>query len=167
MNMRTKRRTSYSSRMVGYCPCLVRGGPRTGALPTMVGCQKPLSPCLRRRTQHLSTGWEKTSRMLGGRANAVRQLRTRSSGLMCATSSINSLNLLILPFLSVPERLDLLCRADREVALRAAARYIDLLLHHHECVHVCVYVPLSYCYRRVIDVQRVTCVTNDIVLCLF
>ena len=100
--------------------------------------------------------------MLGGRANAVRQLRTRSSGLMCAASSINSLDLLILPFLSVPERLDLLCRADREVALRAAARYIDLLLHHHECVHVCVYVPLSYCYRRVINVQRVTCVTNDV-----
>ena len=81
---------------------------------------------------------------------------------MCAISSINSLDLLILRLLSVPERLDLLCRADREVALRAAARYIDLLLHHHECVHVCVYVPLSYCYRRVIDVQRVTCVTNDV-----
>ena len=40
--------------------------------------------------------------------------------------------------MSVPERFDLLCRTDREVALRAAARYIDLLLHHHECVHVCV-----------------------------
>ena len=33
--------------------------------------------------------------------------------------------------MSVPERLDLLCRTDREVALRAAARYIDLLLHRH------------------------------------
>ena len=56
---------------------------------------------------------------------------------MCATSSINSLDLLILPLLSVPERLDLLCRADREVALRAAARYIDLLLHH--LVNVCAF----------------------------
>ena len=67
-----------------------------------------------------------------------------------------------LPFLSVLERLDLLCRTDREVALRAAARYISLLLHHHVYVHVilmctCVHIPLSYCYRRVIDVQRVTC----------
>ena len=58
---------------------------------------------------------------------------------MCATSSINSLDLLILPFLSVPERLDLLCRADREVALRAAARYIDLLLHPMS-VYMCVYM---------------------------
>ena len=37
--------------------------------------------------------------------------------------------------MSVPERLDLLCRTDREVALRAAVRYISLLLHHH--VYVC------------------------------
>ena len=42
--------------------------------------------------------------------------------------SINSLDLSILPLLSVPERLDLLCRklTDREVALRATARYIGL-----------------------------------------
>ena len=57
---------------------------------------------------------------------------------MCAISSINSLDLLILRLLSVPERLDLLCRADREVALRAAARYINLLLHHLVNVHVCI-----------------------------
>ena len=44
-----------------------------------------------------------------------------------------------LPLLSVPERLDLLCRTDREVALRAAARYIDLLLHHLVNVHVCAF----------------------------
>ena len=55
--------------------------------------------------------------------------------------------------LSVPEHFDLLCRTDREVALRAAARYccsidvsmyrcmhIDLLLHHlvnvlYVCTH--------------------------------
>ena len=48
--------------------------------------------------------------------------------------SINSLDLSILPLLSVLERLDLLCRTDREVALRAAARYISLLLHHHVCM---------------------------------
>ena len=41
--------------------------------------------------------------------------------------------------MSVPERLDLLCRTDREVALRAAARYIDLLLHHLVNVHVCAF----------------------------
>ena len=38
--------------------------------------------------------------------------------------------------MSVPERLDLLCRTDREVALRAVARYIDLLFHHLVNVHV-------------------------------
>ena len=53
--------------------------------------------------------------------------------------SINSLDLSILPLLSVPERLDLLCRTDREVALRAAARYIDLLLHHLVNVYVCAF----------------------------
>ena len=53
--------------------------------------------------------------------------------------SINSLDLSILPLLSVLERLDLLCRTDREVALRAAARYIGLLLHHHVYVHVCMF----------------------------
>ena len=41
--------------------------------------------------------------------------------------------------MSVPERLDLLCRTDREVALRAAARYIDLLLHHLVNVYVCAF----------------------------
>ena len=41
--------------------------------------------------------------------------------------------------MSVPERLDLLCRTDREVALRAAARYIDLLLHHFVNVYVCAF----------------------------
>ena len=41
--------------------------------------------------------------------------------------------------MSVPERLDLLCRTDREVALRAAARYIDLLLRHLVNVHVCAF----------------------------
>ena len=41
--------------------------------------------------------------------------------------------------MSVPERLDLLCRTDREVALRAAARYIDLLLHHLVNIHVCAF----------------------------
>ena len=98
---------------------------------------------------------------VGWESKCCTSVAHQTSGLMCAISSINSLDLLILRLLSVPERLDLLCRADREVALRAAARYIDLLLHHHECVHVCVYVPLSYCYRRVINVQRVTCITND------
>ena len=38
-----------------------------------------------------------------------------------------------------PEHFDLLCRTDREVALRAAARYIDLLLHHLVNVHVCAF----------------------------
>ena len=51
----------------------------------------------------------------------------------------SNLDLSILPLLSVPERLDLLCRTDREVALRAAARYIDLLLHHLVNVHVCAF----------------------------
>ena len=41
--------------------------------------------------------------------------------------------------MSVPEHFDLLCRTDREVALRAAARYIDLLLHHLVNVHVCAF----------------------------
>ena len=45
----------------------------------------------------------------------------------------------ILPFLSVLENFDLLCRTDREVALRAAARYIDLLLHHLVNVHVYIF----------------------------
>ena len=55
--------------------------------------------------------------------------------------SINSLDLSILPLLSVLERLDLLCRklTDREVALRAAARCIGLLLHHYVYIHVCIY----------------------------
>ena len=57
---------------MGYCPWLVRGGHRTGALPTMVGCRKPLSPC--HTDEHsIWAGREKTSRMLGGRANAERQ----------------------------------------------------------------------------------------------
>ena len=42
--------------------------------------------------------------------------------------------------MSVPERLDLLCRTDREVALRATARYIGLLLHHLVYVHVCIFL---------------------------
>ena len=41
--------------------------------------------------------------------------------------------------MSVPEHFDLLCRTDREVALRAAARYIDLLLHHLVNAHVCAF----------------------------
>ena len=58
--------------------------------------------------------------------------------------SINSLDLSILPLLSVLERLDLLCRTDREVALRATARYIGLLLHHPVYVHVCIF-PYPTC----------------------
>ena len=41
--------------------------------------------------------------------------------------------------MSVPERFDLFCRTDREVALRAAARYIVLLLHHLVNVYECAF----------------------------
>ena len=59
----------------------------------------------------------------------------------CADVSCCSVHLFStsIPHLSVPEHFDLLCRTDREVALRAAARYIDLLLHHLVNVHVCIF----------------------------
>ena len=49
--------------------------------------------------------------------------------------------------MSVPERLDLLCRTDREVALRAAARYIDLLLHHLVNVNIAAFPDRKKLWR--------------------
>ena len=67
-----------------------------------------------------------------------RRQRSQQASSLDVVWCPSNLDLSILPLLSVPERLDLLCRTDREVALRAAARYIDLLLHHHVYGHVCV-----------------------------
>ena len=50
----------------------------------------------------------------------------------------SNLDLSILPLLSVPERLDLLCRTDREVALRAAARYRSSSSSPCEYVYICM-----------------------------
>ena len=47
----------------------------------------------------------------------------------------------------------------RSALLRAISFFFFITLWMYMNVHF----PLSYCYRRVIDVQRVTCVTNDII----
>ena len=58
--------------------------------------------------------------------------------------------------MSVPEHFDLLCRTDREVALRAAARYIDLLLLHHVYVHVCMFP-----YPKVVNINKLTATATE------
>ena len=77
--------------------------------------------------------------MLGGRANAQRQRIQDLLPPADVSCSVHLFSTSILPHLSVPEHFDLLCRTDREVALRAAARYIGLLLHHLVNVYECAF----------------------------
>ena len=60
--------------------------------------------------------------------------------------------------LSVPEHLDFRVHVDREAVLRAACALPNVFIF---IFITYMYVPSSYCCRRVINVQRVTCVAND------
>ena len=60
--------------------------------------------------------------------------------------------------LSVPEHLDFCVHVDREAVLRAACALPNVFIF---IFITYMYVPSSYCCRRVINVQRVTCVAND------
>ena len=92
---------------------------------------------------------------MGGWRDATRAA-TRPSPISSGPAR-TSLRPQLLP-LSVPERLDLRLHVDREAALRAACALSNVFIF---IFITYMYVPSSYCCRRVINVQRVTCVAND------
>ena len=94
--------------------------------------------------------------MLGGRANAQRRQSHQTSspdvtrGVYLFSTSQSSRSC---PFQSTSICFVVLIVRSCSALLRAISIFFFITL--------CVHFPLSYCYRRVIDAQRVTCVTND------